>query len=99
MAKQDISLKGKFNFKNLNIDFERKKVKYLRLKIDRTLNFKLTIPLHYKDKDVLIFLEKNEIWIKNKQKEILSKKTLLSDNEVYFLDKKYHLVFDENYQK
>ncbi|MBF7060682.1 DUF45 domain-containing protein [Campylobacter volucris] len=99
MAKQGISLKGKFNFKNLNIDFERKKVKYLRLKIDRTLNFKLTIPLHYKDKDVLIFLEKNEIWIKNKQKEILSKKTLLNDNEVYFLGKKYHLVFDENYQK
>lgn len=99
MAKQDISLKGKFNFKNLNIDFERKKVKYLRLKIDRTLNFKLTIPLHYEDKDVVKFLEKNEIWIKNKQKEILSKKTLLNDNEVYFLGKKYHLIFDENYHK
>ncbi|WP_291951031.1 SprT family zinc-dependent metalloprotease [Campylobacter sp.] len=95
MAKKYFSMRGLLNFKEFEIQFERKKVKYLRLKIDRNLDLKLTIPLYYKDTNVFNFLEKNESWIKNKYKEILSKKEVLSKNEIYFLGKKYIVIYDE----
>ncbi|EAL4711616.1 M48 family peptidase [Campylobacter lari] len=99
MARQSTSIKGILEFKEFRFAFEKKKLKYLRLRIDRDLNFKLSIPLYYKQRDVLRFLEKNESWIRAKEKELSLKRVVLSSDELYFLGKKYKLVFNENHKK
>ncbi|AJC86208.1 M48 family metallopeptidase [Campylobacter sp. RM16704] len=99
MARQSVSIKGILEFKEFRFAFEKKKLKYLRLRIDRDLNFKLSIPLYYEQRDVLRFLEKNESWIRAKEKEISTKRVVLASDELYFLGKKYHLILDENRNK
>ncbi|MBX2079326.1 M48 family metallopeptidase [Campylobacter peloridis] len=99
MARQSVSIKGILEFKEFRFAFEKKKLKYLRLRIDRNLNFKLSIPLYYEQRDVLRFLEKNENWIRTKEKELALKRVVLARDELYFLGKKYKLVLDENHKK
>ncbi|RKO65348.1 hypothetical protein CKA54_00595 [Campylobacter sp. P255] len=99
MAKQSISIKGILEFKEFRFTYEKKKLKYLRLRVDRNLNFKLSIPLYYEQRDILYFLEKNEAWIRAKEKELALKRVVLSEDEVYFLGKKFHLVWGEKYKK
>ncbi|EPP1572745.1 M48 family metallopeptidase [Campylobacter lari] len=99
MARQSTSIKGILEFKEFRFTFEKKKLKYLRLRIDRDLNFKLSIPLYYEQRDVLRFLEKNESWIRAKEKELSLKRVVIASDELYFLGRKYKLVFDENYKK
>ncbi|MCR6574516.1 M48 family metallopeptidase [Campylobacter insulaenigrae] len=95
MAKQNFSIKGLLKFKEFNIQFEKKKVKYLRLKIDKKLNLKLTVPLHYENIDVFSFLKKNESWIRIKYKAISSQNIILNPNEIYFLGQKYMVIYNE----
>ncbi|EAK9993342.1 M48 family metallopeptidase [Campylobacter lari] len=99
MARQSSSIKGILEFKEFCFAFEKKKLKYLRLRIDRDLNFKLSIPLYYEQRDVLRFLEKNESWIRAKEKELSLKRVVIASDELYFLGRKYKLAFDENYKK
>ncbi|EAI0925097.1 DUF45 domain-containing protein, partial [Campylobacter lari] len=99
MARQSTGIKGILEFKEFRFAFEKKKLKYLRLRIDRDLNFKLSIPLYYEQRDVLRFLEKNESWIRAKEKELSLKRVVLANNELYFLGKKYKLIFNENHKK
>ncbi|CAM4052587.1 M48 family metallopeptidase [Campylobacter armoricus] len=99
MARQGSSIKGILEFKEFRFTFEKKKLKYLRLRIDRDLSFKLSIPLYYEKQDVLRFLEKNENWIRAKEKEISSKRVVLANDELFFLGKRYCLVLNENCKK
>ena len=94
MAEQSSSL-GSFSFKNNLFFYKKKQIKFLRLKLDNNGNFMLSIPYFYSFENVLKFLEQNQAWIENTK----AKFKILSQNEVFFLGKKYELVIDKSYAK
>lgn len=90
MAKQSSCLKS-FEYMDKTYFYEVKNVKYLRLKIDKNKNLKLSIPRNLNFDFVYEFLDKNQKWI-NKN---LNKINLCLDNDFYLLGKKYQIIFDE----
>lgn len=79
------------NFKNLTITINRKKVKYLRLKINQECEISLNVPLRANLNQIYDFLAKNEIWL---EKTLIKfKKT---DDKISFKGKKFDLIIDKN---
>lgn len=97
MARKIFGLE-ELRYKNFSILKEYKKVKYLRLKIDKNLNLKLTVPFTCLDDDVKLFLDKHYKWLCEKY-ELLSKAKEQDTSRVFFLGKAYKLCFDENISK
>lgn len=97
MANKGYSIK-EIKYKKFNIIIQYKKVKYIRLKIDKNLCIKLVIPLFCSKKDFILFLDKHYKWL-NEKYELLSKYSHKNDDEILFLGKYYKLIFDENIEK
>lgn len=98
MARQSSSMKvlrGTLEFQGLSFEYERKKLKYLRLKVLSSGVLKLCIPYFCSSDEVFHFLSKNQAWIKDKQARFLALKNELKADECFFLGKKYRLCFDE----
>lgn len=91
------SIKGEFSFKEFNFIYEKKAVKYLRLKLTRTGALKLSIPHFTSFEAVLDFVSKNETWIRQKQLDLSKMK---AQNEgFYFLGKAYELCLNSQFTK
>lgn len=97
MDRQKISIK----FAEFDILLEIKNVKYLRLKIDKDENIKISAPLNIKKADIFDFLDKNEFWIRKTIKKINIKKeqNSLKENEIYYLGEIYKLNFNDEFSK
>lgn len=91
--------KGVLSFENLELKFEYKKIKYLRLKASNDGEFKLSIPLTCTETEVFAFLQKNQTWIDKHLKRFLNAKTSLQKDTIRFLGRIYTLRFDENFAK
>lgn len=92
MARQKSSLKS-FKYLNNLYFYEIKNVKYLRLRIDKNNNLKLSIPKNISFSFVYEFLDKNQAWIKNNLVKIKQ------NDDFYLLGKKYLVIFDDNLVK
>ncbi|TKX29424.1 hypothetical protein CQA38_04915 [Campylobacter sp. MIT 12-5580] len=91
--------KGVLHFENLELKFEYKKIKYLRLKANNDGEFKLSIPLSCTESEVFMFLQKNQAWIDKHLKRFLNAKASLQKDTISFLGRVYILRFDENFAK
>ncbi len=89
MAKQKASLAVEtaiYELNGLRVQLAFKKIKYLRLKIDRSAQIKLSAPLKTSQKMINAFLQKHEKWIQN-----TLQKTKQNDDKTSFLGQKYDL--------
>ena len=86
--------KGEFDFLGQRFFYAFKKVRFLRLKIDKDGLSRLSIPLFYKEKEVLEFLRKNEEWINLKISNIKKHKESKKKDEILFLGKIYKCKFE-----
>lgn len=98
MAKQSPCIES-FVFKNRVFFYQRKKLKYLRLKLDEKGIFRLSIPRSCSQSSVYEFLEKSEAWMQKVLTRYKERKTLLKEDELLFLGKKYSLVLDPKLSK
>lgn len=98
MARQSSSVKS-FRYLNRDFFYQIKNIKTLRLKLNEKGEFHLSIPQFYPLEKAKEFLYKNEIWIQKTYLNFQSKKARLSENEIYFLGKKYILNLDEGFKK
>ncbi len=57
---------GEFDFEDIKIHYEIKKVRFLRLKLSNEGDFKLSIPYRCSQAFVLEFLNKNKSWLQKK---------------------------------
>lgn len=90
MGKQKISIKlGEFD-----ILLERKKVKYLRLKINSECEISLSAPMKSSREEIENFVLKNEIWLKKTLAKI--KNRAIPKNRVYFKGREFSLNLDVN---
>lgn len=83
------SSKGEFEFLDEVFYYEFKKVKFLRLKINKNHQLKLSIPLFYKEEKVFQFIKDNEKWIKTRLETIKNLKKEPNKDEISFLGKNY----------
>ncbi|EGK7561949.1 M48 family metallopeptidase, partial [Campylobacter coli] len=97
MARQSSSVKS-FHYLNRDFFYQIKNIKTLRLKLNEKGEFHLSIPQFYPLEKAKEFLYKNEIWIQKTCLNFQSKKARLSENEIYFLGKKYILNLDESFK-
>lgn len=86
------------DFKDFELLCEFKRVKYLRLKFSAKGEFKISAPLNYSKRQILVFLEKNEGWMRQKMAHFQAKNSA-KQGTIDFLGKRYLLEFDENSKK
>lgn len=85
---------GEFDYLGERFFYTFKKVKFLRLKIDKDCTLRLSIPLFYKEKEVLEFLSKNKAWISSKMSNLKRLQSVPKADEVLFLGRTYKRKFE-----
>lgn len=84
-------------FDKFDIKATKKRVKYVRLRVDRNGDIYLTLPILFPKFMVLEFLNKNKAWIENRVNFVKSKS--LPENKTMLLGQIYSLEFDESFKK
>lgn len=95
MARQGSGLKS-FEWKEWEFFYQKKPVKNLRLRFKES-QFYLSVPEFYSLDFVLLFLAKNEEWIRKTYSKFKPLKR--QENELIFLNKSYKIIFDEKAKK
>ena len=82
-------------FYEFEIKESKKAVKYLRLKVGKSGEISLSIPLRTKENHILEFLEKNLEWLRKTSAKIKAKNSAKNENQVEFLGSNYELIIDK----
>ena len=82
-------------FYEFEIKESKKAVKYLRLKVGKSGEISLSIPLRTKENHILEFLEKNLEWLRKTSAKIKAKNSAKNENQVEFLGGSYELIIDK----
>ena len=82
-------------FYEFEIKESKKAVKYLRLKVGKSGEISLSIPLRTKENHILEFLEKNLEWLRKTSAKIKAKNSAKNENQVEFLGLNYELIIDK----
>lgn len=89
MAKQKTCI----NFDGLEIELNKKKLKYARLKVNKSGQIILNIPYSFNDALVYEMLEKHKEWLHKTLAKV--NQNILPKDKMYFLGEIYNIKFDE----
>ena len=80
----------------------RRKVKHIRININRDKNVKIIIPMKYPLTELKKVIEKRSEWIKEKQQyfdNMKSRYFKIQKNEILYLGRKYKFIYDSELNK
>ena len=84
----------------MDIEIIKKSVKNLTLRIYPDGKIKLTAPRRTRDEYIKYFLEKKQLWIEKKLKELKARKieqiSYTTGEQLYFLGKEYNFILKES---
>lgn len=88
-----------FEWGEWRIFYQKKRIKNLRLRLDEGGRFCLSLPLFCPVSVGVEFVAKNEKWLQKTWAKFEGKKSVLKNDELLFLGRKYKIIYDETYSK